>query len=144
MTYLEWFESHAAKHKKIVDKLLERGFDKTQIIAYFDFDNMVRTEPDFCLLYADQKKCHDMERLNCYLCACPYFRFNDDGIAKADGKTLYSTCAIDAKDGKAYVFGDMIHQDCSGCTVPHHAKYIEKVFDPDWKKMMSECRQSNQ
>lgn len=140
MTYLEWFESHAKKHKKIVDKLLKKGFDKARVIAYFDFDNMVEAEPDFCLLYAEKKKCHDMKYLNCYLCACPNFRFDDGGTHRKDGKTLYSSCAIDSKDGKAGVFGDAVHQDCSGCTVPHHVSYIEKVFDLEWSKIMAACR----
>ena len=47
--------------------------DKTtdEVIEYFKFENMVKNEPDFCPLYKDNKKCHDMEDLNCYLCACP-------------------------------------------------------------------------
>ncbi len=47
---------------------------------------MVEKENDFCLLYKDNKKCHDYEDLNCYLCACPYFRFDDEGISKKRGK----------------------------------------------------------
>ncbi|MEJ2469227.1 MAG: hypothetical protein P8Y65_09765 [Campylobacterales bacterium] len=140
MGYSEWFEAHAKAHKKIVEKLLKRGYSKEQIIDYFDFDNMVEAEPDFCPLYADKKKCHDMEKLNCYLCACPNFRFSDSGLRKEDGKTVYSKCAINSKEGKAGVYGDAIHQDCSGCTVPHHRDYIEKVFDTEWKKIMAKCR----
>ena len=69
MTYAEWFDAHAEKHRAIMEKLLARGFGKAEIIDYFDFDNMVEAEPAFCPLYAEKKKCHDMEGLNCYLCA---------------------------------------------------------------------------
>ncbi len=140
MTYIEWFEAHARRHEAIVEKLLEKGMDKTAIIDYFDFDNMVKAEPGFCPLYAENRKCHDMAALNCYLCACPNFRFDDAGIEKVAGKTLFSTCAIDSKEGKAGVFGDTIHQDCSGCGVPHRREYIEKVFDTSWKRIMAKCR----
>lgn len=139
MTYKEWFDDFAQKHKIIVDKLLKQGFNKEQIIEYFNFENMVQKEPNFCLLYPENKKCHEMESLNCYLCACPYFRFNDAGVEKIDTKTKYSFCSIDSKDGKIGVYGDTMHQDCSACTVPHHKSYIKKHFNLDWKKIMSQC-----
>jgi len=139
MSYISWFAEHAEKHKRIVDKLLQKGYSKEQMIDYFDFENMVENEPDFCPLYADNKKCHDMKKLNCYLCACPNFRFKDEGFEKLDDKTKYSFCGIDSKDGRAGVYGDAIHQDCSGCGVPHHRAYVEKHFDLDWKKIMHKC-----
>ncbi len=139
MSYTEWFETHATKHRKIVAKLLEHGYSDDEIIDYFDFDNMVRNEPDFCPLYAQQKKCHDMEQLNCYLCACHNFRFNDDPKTEETGEKCYSTCAIDSKDGARFKYGNAIHQDCSGCTVPHHRSYIRNHFDADWRTVMSQC-----
>ncbi len=139
MSYKSWFDEHAAKHKKIVEKLLACGNSKEGIIDYFEFENMVTNEPDFCPLYAENKKCHDMQRLNCYLCACPNFRFSDEGVEKIEDKTKYSFCSIDSKDGKAGVYGDAIHQDCSKCGVPHHKAYVEKNFDLDWKKVMEKC-----
>ena len=139
MTYQEWFENHANKHKQIVSKLITKNFTKEQIIEYFDFENMVKQEKDFCLLYADNKKCHEMESLNCYLCACPYFRFDDAGIKKVGENTQYSFCDIESKDGSQGVYSNKIHQDCSNCTIPHHKKYIEKNFDLDWKVIMQKC-----
>ena len=140
MGYNDWFETHADKHKKIIDKLVKNGYSKEQIIEYFDFENMVKEEKDFCPLYKDNKKCHDMDSLNCYLCACPNFRFEDNGIKKVDNKTQYSYCNIDSKDGRVGVYGEKIHQDCSNCTVPHNTTYVEKHFDLDWKKMMNSCQ----
>jgi len=140
MNYAEWFEAHALKHKKIVEKLLVKKYDKEGIIDYFDFDNMRINEPDFCPLYTKNVKCHDMERLNCYLCACPEFRFNDKGLEKKDGKTVYSNCAVKSKNGKELIFKDAIHQDCSDCILPHTRTYIEKHFDTDWSRIMKGCR----
>ncbi len=139
MSYTAWFNTHAAKHKKIVDKLVAKGYTKEQIIEYFDFDNMVEKQNNFCPLYKEPKKCHDMESLNCYLCACPNFRFDDDGIKKVASNTQYSFCDIESKDGKQGVYGDKIHQDCSKCGVPHNKAYVEKKFDLDWEKIMKKC-----
>jgi len=139
MSYLSWFEEHASKHKQIVDKLLAQGCDQEAIIDYFDFENMCEREPDFCPLYKEHRKCHDMEKLNCYLCACPNFRFNDEGFKTHEGITTFSHCSIDSKDGRQGRYGDAIHQDCSKCTVPHHRSYVQKHFDPDWKKIMKGC-----
>jgi len=139
MAYSDWFDKHSQKHKKIVEKLIEKAYSKEQIIDYFDFENMKKEEIDFCPLYAKDKKCHDMESLNCYLCACPNFRFKDEGIKKIESATQFSFCAINSKDGRQGVYGEKIHQDCSKCSVPHHREYVSKHFDLDWKKMMQKC-----
>ena len=140
MSYTKWFEEHANKHKVIVSKLQKQNYTKEQIIEYFNFESMVKNEPEFCPLYVDNKKCHDMESLNCYLCACPNFRFLDEGIKKVGENTQYSFCDIESKDGKQGVYGDSIHQDCSKCGVPHHRSYVEKHFDLDWKVCMSKSK----
>ena len=147
MSYIAWFNEQAGKHKTVMKKLLAEGLSRDEIIAYFDFENMLKKEPDFCPLYKEKnedgtigKKCHNMESLNCYLCACPNFRFNDKGFEKRDDKTVFSRCAIDSKDGTQGVYGDAIHQDCSKCTVPHHVSYIQKHYDEEWKTIMKECQ----
>ncbi len=139
MGYSNWVSKHATKHKQIVQKLLAQNYTKEMIIEYFDFENMKAKESDFCPLYAKNKKCHEIESLNCYLCSCPNFRFNDDGIKNIEAKTQYSFCAIDSKDGKQGIYGEKIHQDCSRCSVPHHKEYVEKHFDLDWMKTMKQC-----
>ena len=140
MTYNDWFESHGNKHKNIMNKLEEMS--DSDVIAYFRFENMVEKEPDFCTLYKDNKKCHEINILNCYLCACPYFRFDDNGLSKKEEKTLYSDCSIDAKEGTQFVSEDAIHQDCSACTVPHNEAYIKKHFSRDWFEMMQNVKQN--
>lgn len=125
---MDWFEKHAKKHEKIMLKLIHLSDD--EIIEYFTWDNMLQAEPDFCPLYKENKKCHDMEDLNCYLCACPNFRFNDDEpIVKSD-------CGIKSKDGVQREYSGIIHQDCSACTIPHGKWYVKKHFNRDWKVVM--------
>ncbi len=140
MTYIEWFNGHGEKHAKIMQKLKDLSDD--EVIKYFRFDNMVEKENDFCPLYKDNKKCHDYEELNCYLCACPNFRFDVDGIEKQDDKTLFSYCGIDSKDGAQYIGDDYIHQNCSGCLVPHKEKYIKKNFNRNWFEVMKDVNLS--
>ena len=140
MDYITWFKIHGNKHKNIMKKL--ETLSKEDVIAYFRFENMVEKEPDFCYLYKDNKKCHDIEVLNCYLCACPYFRFDDEGLRKKEEKILYSNCSIGAKEGAEFVSEDAIHQDCSACTIPHNEAYIKKQFSRDWFEMMQNVKQN--
>ena len=139
MTYEEWFIQQGNLHANVMKKLTDKSID--EVIEYFRFENMVKNEPEFCPLYKDNKKCHDMEDLNCYFCACPNFRFKDKGFEKtADGKTLFSVCNIKSKDGSQYIGENYIHQNCSGCTVPHKEKYIKKHFSRDWFEVMKDVR----
>ncbi|MDD2780388.1 hypothetical protein [Sulfuricurvum sp.] len=137
MSYKNWFDTHAAKHRVIMDKLSALSDD--EVIEYFRFENMVEKESDFCPLYAEQKKCHDTEELNCYLCACPNFRFNDAGFTLEEGKTLFSICSIDSPDGDRFITDTAIHQNCAGCLVPHNELYIRKIFDRDWGTIMKKA-----
>ncbi|MGE4398930.1 MAG: nicotinate mononucleotide-dependent phosphoribosyltransferase CobT [Campylobacterales bacterium] len=143
MSYKSWFDAHASKHAKLIEKLLLLGYGKEQIIEYFDFENMRISEEDFCPLYTQNKKCHEMDALSCYLCACPNFRFSDNGIGEKDGTKVYSECAIASKDGAQENFGGKIHQNCAGCTVPHEKEFVREKFDMDWKKIMKECETGN-
>ncbi len=91
-------------------------------------------EKDFCVLYAKDKKCHDMEKLNCYLCACPNFRV-DSKSSTCNINSVYGG-SIEGKDG-------FIHQDCSKCTVPHKVDFIKENFSRDWNKIMSNSFNNN-
>lgn len=138
MSYSEWFEKHGNKHKKIMKKLKDKSDD--EVIEYFRFDNMVENEKEFCPLYEENKKCHDYKELNCYLCACPNFRFKDEGFRQKDDKTLFSYCDINSKDGSEFIGETYIHQNCSGCIVPHKEKYIKKNFSRDWFEIMKNVK----
>ncbi len=126
MFYQSWHKQHALKHKKILDKLTHLSDD--DIIKYFDYDNMKQKEKDFCVLYKENKKCHEMENLNCYLCACPNFRV----------EKKKSFCSINSKDGGTIEHNGFIHQDCSLCTVPHKVEYIKANFNRDWNFIMKD------
>jgi len=128
VSYLSWFEKHAKKHSEIVKRV-----PKEDLIEYFRWENISKSDVEFCPLFAQNKKCHDMENLNCYLCACPNFRFDDNA------KRLKSWCSIDSKDGAQIEHNGIIHQDCSGCTVPHDERYIKKHFDTNWLNIMKKC-----
>jgi len=139
MSYSSWFQAHGEKHKAIMDRLTHLSDE--EVITYFRFENMVEKEPDFCPLYKKHQKCHDMQELNCYLCACPNFRFKDMGFKKIENRTLYSTCSIDSKDGSQHISDNAIHQNCAGCSVPHHEGYIKKNFSRNWFEMMKKVTQ---
>jgi len=129
LTYYEWMQNHAKKHKELIEKLDD--LTDSEIIEYFDFDNMKVKEKDFCPLYERDKKCHDMEKLNCYSCGCPYFRLNG-----YDSEIL-SYCEINHKDGGQMKAESGIHQDCSKCTVPHKVNFIKANFSRDWNEVMN-------
>ena len=130
MGYLSWFKQHAKKHDAIVQKVSQ---EKGALIEYFRWENISQTDVDFCPLFAQGKKCHDMKELNCYLCACPNFRFDDSATR------VKSWCAIESKDGATIEHDGVIHQDCSNCTIPHHLPYIQKHFDSNWLTIMQKC-----
>jgi len=134
VSYSSWFQAHGQKHREIVDRVSQ--LSDRELIEYFRWDNMVANEVDFCPLYAKDKKCHDIELLNCYLCACPNFRFDDNIFSQESGKNLYSYCDIESKDGTKYITDDAIHQNCSGCLVPHSEEYIYSHFSRDWFDIM--------
>ena len=134
MSYKKWFLQHASKHKAIVDTLSHLSDD--EVIEYFEYEHMRQKHPDFCPLYAKDKKCHDMDKLNCYLCACPYFRFDDDGLYQENGKIRYSVCFIEAKGREDFIKGDAIHQGCTRCTLPHQKSFVKKHFNRDWLEVM--------
>ena len=138
MSYNKWFQEHAKKHKEIMSRL--DSLSDAEVITYFRFENMVKNEPNFCPLYIEKKKCHDIELLNCYLCACPNFRFDDDGFEKVEKRTLYSKCNINSKDGDQFKTDDAIHQNCSGCLIPHQELYIKKFFSRDWLQIMKSVK----
>ena len=139
MSYKDWFNKHSKKHRTIVDKLIKQNLSQDEIIDYFDFDNMKQNEIDFCPLYKQNKKCHNIKNLNCYLCACPNFRFNDNGIATYDNHKILSKCSINNGKQIGSKSGN-IHQDCSSCTTPHHKSFIQKNFSLDWRSIMNRCQ----
>ena len=127
MTYQEWIENHYQKHQTIIKQISH--LTKDEIIAYFDFENMKKLHEDFCLLYPTNTKCHDLKKLNCYICGCPYFRVND--------KKSY--CSINSRKSAVFIAPDGFeHLDCSNCTLPHTTKFVTKNFELDWINYIKE------
>lgn len=139
MRYCDWFETHANKHRVIIEKLQAKNLTSQEIIDYFNFENMVICEPDFCLLYTNKQKCHDVDYLSCFLCACPFFRFNDEGLRTQEGVLVKSECSIHAKGARWFTYENVTHQDCSLCLLPHTKGFVKKHFGMDWKKIMEKC-----
>lgn len=132
MTYDEWTEAHNKKVTTILEKLGDRSVD--EIADYFKFENMVVNEPDFCLLYPDNKKCHDVDNLNCYFCGCPYFMVNEE--PPVDDKKIRhnSYCSINSVFKKDFYWGPDdngivdSHCDCSDCVFTHKEDYVKKAI----------------
>ncbi len=130
MTFKSWEETHNQKVNNILEKL--REISPEDIVKYFDFDNMVIYEQDFCPLYASNTKCHDVKTLNCYFCGCPYFKKSDDKpLFMLDGVKIMSTCSINAKEVKAFVLDGIQQCDCSGCDIPHKKSFVTKYINTD-------------
>lgn len=137
MSYSDWFNAHAKKHASIMKTLA--NLSKEQVIDYFQFDNLQQKESNFCPLFATNTKCHTMKKLNCYFCACPYFRFNDGAIEDASGNVIKSWCHINAREAKQFVDGNVIHLDCSECFIAHQHGVIQKQFKRNWLDVMHAC-----
>jgi Zn-finger protein len=128
MTYSVWYESHVTKRNALICSLKESGFSDRDIVDYFKWSNMVKVQPTYCGLYAENKKCHTLNELNCLFCACPYFKYNDAGLFEDEGKTVFSLCSIDSKFGTDFVHECSVHQDCSLCLIPHTKHFAYKYI----------------
>jgi len=140
MSYKSWFEEHAKKHENLIWKLNSCAVVNEALVDYFEFENMAQHEVDFCPLYAQKKKCHDRVYLNCFLCACPHFRFCDKGLhVKSDGVVVKSKCAINSRFASEFVYEGVAHLDCSKCTIAHTKTFVKKFIRVPWKEAMKKC-----
>jgi hypothetical protein len=144
MAFKEWVEAHAQKHQIIVTKLKTEGKNQNEIIEYFRFENMVQNEPTFCKLYKLNEKCHEMDDLNCFLCACPHFRYSEDVIEEREDEEgeelyIYTQCAINHKNGATIHLGSSFYQDCTNCSLPHEPKFVAKNYSENLMDAMHLC-----
>ena len=132
MTYEEWHKEHNQKKKNILKNLEGKSYEC--IVNYFDYDNMKQNEEGFCPLYKQNKKCHNIDNLNCFFCGCPFFVYSDNIPVYYDRLKQvkhYSVCSIKSKFAKEFSYVDnngvkCINCDCSGCTIPHSKKFVER------------------
>ena len=124
MGYDEWYRSFVSARAQILSSLETNDIETAA--EYFEYDRLSLSHPSFCPLFEKGQRCHDMQKLNCFFCACPYFVYDDNGLYEKEGKTVYSRCSINAPEGREFVGADSIHQDCSGCIIPHKRAFIIK------------------
>ncbi len=135
MKYIDWYKEHLLKHQVIIEQIKDEGIN--EIIDYFEYENMQSLHKDFCPLFEQGIKCHNIKKLNCYLCGCPYFRFDDNGLHVDENKNIvYSYCIKDL--GDKFIANGKTHHDCSKCTLPHTKKFINDNFDIDWSMIMKD------
>lgn len=130
MTFQEWRTAQEERRDRILIKL--STFTSEEVAEYFNYDNMVAEEPDFCPLYKTNSKCHDVENLNCYLCGCPYFKSSDTTpFSVADGVKVMSICSINAVQASTFIQDGVQQCDCSQCLVPHRKSVAIKALNND-------------
>lgn len=128
MTFKEWEIDHNSKVDTILKKL--GNISHEEVTNYFNYDNMIKAEPNFCELYKTNSKCHDMDDLNCFLCGCPFFKYSDETpILIEDGVEVMSICVINSKNAGAYVQDGKQQCDCSGCIIPHKQRFVKKHLE---------------
>jgi len=100
------------KAKEIIEKRIDNLIDE------FDFEKRKVLHPEECICYQQDKKCHDIEKLNCFFCFCPKY----DNSIKEGRCRINSPKAkyIECKEGKIL--------DCSECDFPHNKENIKKIL----------------
>lgn len=110
----------AAVEPKMHDLAKEIINERTKnIINQWDFDEQKKSNPNGCVCYSQDKKCHDLEELNCFFCYCP----NYDTSVK-EGK-----CKINSPKGKYIDNHKGKILDCSDCDIPHRKENAIKLLD---------------
>jgi len=119
MKFSKWTSGHKSKLETIIENILDKSV--SDIIDYFEFDNMKDKESDFCPLYRTFTKCHVTNKLNCFLCGCPYFKYSDrEPIAIVENKKIMSVCTISSKQAKSFEIDGIVQCDCS--ILPQYVK----------------------
>ena len=90
-----------------------------EIIDDWNFEKRKKINPNGCVCYEKDKKCHEIEELNCFFCYCPnYDRSIKEGRCKINNlKGKY----INNHEGKIW--------DCSDCTSPHEKENAIKLLE---------------
>lgn len=106
--FKEFERTQNQKRDEVAEKYALKA---ANIPDFFEYDTLKAHEKDFCPLYAQGIKCHDLGYLNCYFCACPYYIYKDS-------KTL---CKINSRF--AYYHKGVL--DCSNCYIPHRKGFVK-------------------
>lgn len=98
--------------KEIIEKRINK------LIEEWDFERRKESNSEECICYKQDKKCHNIEDLNCLFCFCPYYN-----TQLAEGKcNITSPMAryIDNHDGKIL--------DCGDCDLMHRKENIKRYL----------------
>ncbi len=94
----------------------------SQIISEFSYKVRSKKHPDACICYQQNKPCHKMDDLNCFLCYCPFY-----DTSKEEGG-----CKRNCKDGK-WFYSEKLPKgkiwDCSDCTYPHEKATVKGILE---------------
>lgn len=94
-----------------------------EVIDTYNYDNQKEINPNGCELYPINKKCHNMEELNCFFCLCP----------KYDRTVKEGRCKIDSPNGKYIDNHQCKILDCSDCNFPHIRENAIKLLENFFK-----------
>ena len=117
-----------SRSARLIRKLKRRGLSEREILDFFIYDNLVRSEKRFCPLFASGQKCHILsgDRLNCLGCYCPHFELT---VEEKGNETECGRCSVGSpaaqrfsSDGKVKIL------DCSMCVIPHQASSALKAL----------------
>ena len=125
MNHLEKFENY---HKrKILRELKQAGILLTEInspviISETSFQIRSKKHSEQCPYYAQEKPCHDIKDLNCFLCVCPEYHSDmDEGGCRINNQSgKWHSPYPYSKSGKVW--------DCSDCSFPHFQAHIEQYL----------------
>jgi Zn-finger protein len=91
-------------------------------IDTYSYENQRKINPNGCVHYLENTRCHDMEELNCFFCLCP----------KYDRTVKEGACRINSPDSKYIDNHEGKILDCSDCGFPHikdnAVKLLENLF----------------
>jgi len=102
--------------KKLAEKIIEKRI--SILIEEWDFEKRKKTHPEECLCYQQNKKCHDIENLNCLLCFCPYY----------DTSVKEGKCKINSQSAKYRETSKGKILDCSDCIIPHKKEIVKNIL----------------
>lgn len=89
-----------------------------KLIEEWDFEKRKGTHPEECICYTQNKKCHNIENLNCLFCYCPNY----------DMSVKEGTCRISSVKVKYVDKHEKKILDCTDCDFPHKKENIKKIL----------------
>jgi Zn-finger protein len=102
-----------------------------RIVEAMSFNKRSRRNSEKCPYYKEEPlhSCHNMNNLNCLLCACPNY----------NSKELEGGCVINSKKGK-WTYHENLPAgrvwDCSDCKINHSKEEVEYYLKKNIEKLI--------